>query len=90
MYRLVWTGQFQRRARKFLRQHPNLADQFKDCIKNIEKNPFDTQFETHLLKGALSGKWSLSLNYEYRIIVSIDRIERRVIFHDVGSHEEVY
>jgi len=28
MYRLAWTNQFQRRARKFFRQHPNLTDRF--------------------------------------------------------------
>ena len=90
MYRLVWTNQFQRRARKFFRQHPNLTDRFKDCLKIIEKNPLDAKLEAHLLKGALKGKWSLSLNYEYRLIIAVNRSEKRVVFHDVGAHDEVY
>lgn len=45
----------------------------------IEKDPLDASLETHALKGSLKGKLSVSLNYEYRII-----------FHDIGSHDEVY
>ena len=90
MYNLVWTNQFRRRARKFFSQHNDLTERFKDCLKRIEKNPLDATLETHVLKGSLKGKLSISLNYEYRIIIEIDRMENRIIFHDIGSHDEVY
>ncbi|MFH1251864.1 MAG: plasmid stabilization protein [bacterium] len=90
MYRLVWTNQFQRRARKFFRQHNDLLERFKERLRKIEENPFDETLETHILKGSLKEKLSISLNYEYRIIIAIDRTENRVILHDIGSHDEVY
>ena len=90
MYRLVWTRQFRRRARKFFRQHPDLIERFRDHIKIIEKNPIDVKLRPHLLKGALRGKYGLSLNYEYRFIVKIENSEKIIIFHDIGSHDEVY
>ncbi|MBU4443822.1 plasmid stabilization protein [bacterium] len=90
MYRLVWTRQFRRRVREFLRQHPDLIERFRNHIKIIEKNPIDAKLRPHLLKGALRGKCGLSLNYEYRFIIEIDQSEKSVIFHDIGSHDEDY
>ena len=90
MYRLVWTNQFRRRARKFFRQHNDLLERFKERLRKIEENPFDETLETHMLKESLKGKLSISLNYEYRIIIAIARTENRVILHDIGSHDEVY
>jgi len=90
MYKFVWTNQFRRRARKFFRQHNDLIDRFKDRLKMIEEDPLDVKLETHALKGSLKGKLSISLNYEYRIIIVIDREENRIILHDIGSHDEIY
>ena len=90
MYKLVWTNQFQKRARKFFHHHNDLTDRFKECLKLIEENPLDEKLKTHILKGPLKGMMSISLNYEYRIIIAIDRSENRIIFHDIGSHDEVY
>jgi len=50
------------------------------------KNPFEPQLRTHKLKGKLSGLWSFSLNYSYRIVFEFIRKDQ-VIFYDIGNHQ---
>jgi len=56
----------------------------KDDIFRI--NPFDVQLHTHKLKGTLSGIWSYSINYQYRILFRFIKSDE-VLYYDIGTHE---
>ncbi|MEK6732611.1 MAG: type II toxin-antitoxin system mRNA interferase toxin, RelE/StbE family [Candidatus Omnitrophota bacterium] len=47
---------------------------------------FDPRLHTHKLKGELSGFWSYSVNYAYRVLFRFLRDEE-VIYYDIGTHE---
>lgn len=48
--------------------------------------PFDTRLHTHKLKGELTGAWSYSVNYEYRVLFRFIRSDE-VLYYDIGKHE---
>ena len=59
--------------------------------KTVEKNllfrcnPLDKRLETHKLSGKLSGYWSYSVDYHYRVLFRfISEIE--AIYFNVGTH----
>ena len=53
-------------------------------------NPFDHSLKTHKLKGNLKGLSSCSLNFEYRIILNIKIVEKKIYLIDIGTHDDVY
>lgn len=90
MYQLIWTDFFRKKARKFLKKHPDLIPVFKEIIGVIEINPFQEILKTHSLEGKLKGISSIRFNFSYRIIVKIQQNSKEVIFLNIGSHDEVY
>ncbi len=90
IYTLIWTDTFSRTARKFLRRHPELTGLFKDVLQLLETDPHASPLHLHPLKGKHSGKHSVRINYEYRIVLILKTVDKEVILLDVGSHEEVY
>jgi mRNA-degrading endonuclease YafQ of YafQ-DinJ toxin-antitoxin module len=89
-YRLKQTDSFERRAKKFFKKHRDLLDRFQVVTSKLTLNPFDKSLKTHKLKGILSDKYACSLNYEYRIILIIEVIDKEVYLIDIGTHDEVY
>lgn len=83
MIRVSYTGAFLRQAKKledFVREDFILAaEEFKDRRKHVT-------LHVHKLHGELSGMYSFSINYHYRVVfewVSKDE----VLFHAVGNHD---
>jgi len=89
-YRLKATDSFNARAKKFFKKHRNLLAKFGKVTAKLECDPFDSTLKTHKLKGKLADKYACSLNYEYRIILTIEIIEKEVYLIDIGTHDEVY
>lgn len=56
----------------FVRTYKKLPERLKLEVKEKIELFIDDQFhpylKTHKLKGALAGRWSFSVNYDYRII----------------------
>ena len=90
MYELHWTRSFARRARKFLKKHPELVGEFRKVILLLESDPRHPYLKFHNLSGQLAGKAAIRLGYKYRIIVELIEEARVVVLHDIGSHDEVY
>jgi addiction module RelE/StbE family toxin len=53
------------------------------------KNPFHPSLKTHKLSGDLEGYWSFSIEYDLRVIFYFSS-NTKVVFADIGTHDEVY
>ena len=60
---------------------------FKRSYKR--KVPFDKTLRTHKLSGKLKEYWSVSIEYDLRVIFYFEDAETAV-FVDLGTHKEVY
>lgn len=89
-YRLVFTEQYERRAARFLKRHPELENQYLKCLKLLAANPFHPSLRLHALSGRLSGLHSVSINLSYRIVLEMLIRENEIIPVNVGDHEDVY
>jgi mRNA interferase YafQ len=89
-YTVKRTDTFVKTAQKFFKKHPQLIDKFKDVIIKLENNPFEPGLKTHKLKGNLKDKYGISLDYKFRITVTIQVSEKEITLLDIGSHNEVY
>ncbi len=89
-YRVDTSEAFERAAKRFLRKHPELGTRLVTVRNALSVDPFAPALRIHTLSGDLRGQWAASLNYTYRIILTIDRESRVIRLEDLGSHEEVY
>ena len=89
-YRLIYTKSYNKRAKKFIRKHPDLLGQYEKTLKLLELNPYHPSLRLHELKGKLKGLHSVSINISYRITLELIFTDKDIILVDVGSHEQVY
>lgn len=53
------------------------------------KNPFDSRLNTHKLHGKKKDEWAYSVDYNYRIsFIFVGKA--KILYTDVGTHDEVY
>ena len=90
MAELIFTESYTRRAKKFIRKHPELISQYEKTLRLLEADPSHPSLRLHKLNGALEGLHSVSINISYRISLYFI-IEKDVIVPvDIGSHDDVY
>lgn len=89
-YILVFTEQYEKRAGRFLRRHPELEQQYLKTLQLLEANPFHPSLRLHKLSGKLDGLHSVSINISYRITLEFIVNEQELIPVNVGDHDEVY
>lgn len=54
-------------------------------------NPFDNTLKTHKLSGKLKNLWSFSIEFDLRVVFYFTNDKpKKVIFVDIGKHDEVY
>lgn len=54
-------------------------------------DPFDPKLRTHKLSGKLKNLWSFTIENDVRVVFFFtDDKPKRVVFVDLGSHNEVY
>jgi mRNA-degrading endonuclease YafQ of YafQ-DinJ toxin-antitoxin module len=90
LYRLIYTDSYVRRARKFLKKHPQIIGQYEKTLELLELNPHHPSLRLHSLQGQLSGLSSVSINMSYRIVLELVIQERDIILVDIGNHDRVY
>ena len=90
MYKINRSKSFIKIAKKFFKKHNDKKDKFKELISKLEFDPFNPSLNTHKLKGKLKDFYACSLDYEYRIILSIVIIDDVVYLVDIGKHSDVY
>lgn len=89
-YKLVFTDSYVKRARKFLRKHPELLKQYEKTLLLMELNPHHPSLRLHPLKGKLADLHSVSINISYRITITFMLTEKTIVPINIGSHDEVY
>ena len=89
-YKLIYPESYIRRARKFIKRHPDLLNQYSKTLELLEINPHHPSLRLHPLKGKLAGLHSVSINISYRITLEMVISEQEIILVNIGSHDEVY
>ena len=94
LYRLIYTDSYVRRARKFLKKHPQILGQYEKTLELLELNPHHPSLRLHSLQGQLSGLSSVSIkvtvNISYRIVLELMIQDSDIILVDIGNHDRVY
>jgi len=89
-FQLVFTGQYEKRAARFLRRHPELEKQYLKTLQLLEMNPHHPSLRLHPLSGRLQGLHSVSINLSYRITLELLIQDEQIIPVNVGDHDVVY
>jgi addiction module RelE/StbE family toxin len=89
-WQLIFTEQYNRRAAKFLKRHPNAETQYSKVLELLEINPHHPSLRLHGLSGKLDGLQSISINLKYRIIIEIIITETEIVLINLGDHNAVY
>jgi len=89
-YTLVFTDQYNRRAARFLKRHPQLREQYRKTLLLLQANPQHPSLRLHALAGKLSGLHTVSINLSYRITLELVIRERQIVPINVGDHDAVY
>ena len=90
MHRLVYPESYLKRAKKFLKKHPEIHKQYQKTLELLELNPHHPSLRLHGLQGRLSGLSSVSITMSYRIVLELVIREDDIILVDIGHHDHVY
>ncbi len=89
MIEISFSSSFKRAFKKKIKGNKYLENKFFERIGKFINDPYDKSLKTHKLSGKLKDLWSFSVDYDIRVIFFfLD--EKRVVFVDIGTHEEVY
>ncbi len=89
-FTLIFTDQYNKRAARFLKRHPELENQYLKTLQLLELNPHHPSLRLHALSGRLQGLHSVSINLSYRITLEILIHDQEIIPINVGDHDAVY
>ena len=89
-FRLIFTAQYEKRAARFLKRHPELEKQYLKTLQLLELNPQHPSLRLHPLSGSLQGLHSVSINLSYRITLELLIQDEEIIPVNVGDHDAVY
>lgn len=89
---LIRTPAFIRAARRYVKKHPQAADDIETAFQRMSDDVFDPRLKTHKLKGELEGVWCCSAGYDLRILFEFTRHEgaEMILLLTIGTHAEVY
>jgi mRNA-degrading endonuclease YafQ of YafQ-DinJ toxin-antitoxin module len=89
-FQLIFTAQYDKRAARFLKRHPELEKQYLKTLQLLELNPHHPSLRLHALSGKLQGMHSVSINLSYRITIELLIHDNEIIPINVGDHDVVY
>ncbi len=89
-YVLVFTDQYNRRAARFLKRHPQAREQYRKTLLLLQANPHHPSLRLHALAGKLKGLHSVSISLSWRITLELVIREGRIVPINVGDHDAVY
>ncbi|MEA9599083.1 hypothetical protein VC178_04190 [Polynucleobacter sp. AP-Sanab-80-C2] len=89
-WQLIFTEQYNRRAAKFLKRHPDVETQYAKALELLELNPYHPSLRLHSLSGRLDGLQSISINLKYRVTIEMIITEYEIVLINVGDHDAVY
>jgi mRNA-degrading endonuclease YafQ of YafQ-DinJ toxin-antitoxin module len=89
-FTLVFTDQYNRRAARFLKRHPQVREQYRKTLMLLMANPHHPSLRLHALGGKLEGLHSVSINLSYRITLELIIRDQQIVPINVGDHDAVY
>ena len=89
-YTLLFTAQYEKRAARFLKHHPELEKQYLKTLQLLEMNPHHPSLRLHSLSGKLQGLHSISINLSYRITLELLIQHEEIMPVNIGDHDVVY
>lgn len=89
-WQLIFTQQYNRRAAKFLKRHPDVETQYAKTLELLALNPHHPSLRLHGLSGRLEGLHSISINLKYRVSIEMIITESEIVLINVGDHDAVY
>jgi mRNA-degrading endonuclease YafQ of YafQ-DinJ toxin-antitoxin module len=87
--KIVYTDKYNKKAKKFLKKHPDLVVQYEKTVELLELNPHHPSLRLHKLTGKLSDLYSVYINFTYRLSIEFIIQDEKIIPVDIGTHEEV-
>ncbi len=90
MYKIIFTESYEKRAKKFIKKHPEVTNQYEKTLKLLEVNPSHPSLRLHKLEGKILDFYSVSINMSYRIMIDFIIKDNEIIPISVGKHEDVY
>jgi addiction module RelE/StbE family toxin len=86
---IEFSVRFLKSFKKLVSRRPEVAISVLQKVLLFSSDPFSPSLALHKLKGRLNDVWSFSVENDVRIIV--DREDpNKVVFVDIGSHDQVY
>lgn len=73
---LITIRHFERRARKFLRKHPDLNPTLGETLEDLSQDPLNPSLRLHSLSGNLTGIQAVSLTHSYRLTLTVQITEQ--------------
>ena len=89
MPKIVYTESYIRRAKRFIKRHPDLLGQYEKTLRLLELNPSHPSLRLHKLSGKLDDLYSVSINISYRITLELLIREDTIVPVNIGSHDQV-
>lgn len=89
MVEVTFYPAFIKSYKKKIKNNPILKNKFIEKLEIFKINPFDSRLRTHKLTGELKELYSFSVDYDNRVFFSF-YTDNKVIFEDIGTHDEVY
>jgi len=89
-YTIAIERQYQKQAKKFFHQHPDLRPTYDRLLVDLAVDPFAPALKIHPLSGRLKGVWAVSLTDVYRITLTLLVSEKEITLLDIGDHDDVY
>lgn len=89
-FQLIFTEQYDKRAARFLKRHPELQKQYLKTLQLLEINPHHPGLRLHALADRLDGLHSVSINLSFRITLELLIRDGQIIPVNVGDHDAVY
>ena len=90
IWTLVFTDQYNRRAARFIKRHPQLRETYRKTLLLLQANPHHPSLRLHALGGKLAGLHSVSINLSYRITLELLLRDGQIVPINVGDHDTVY
>lgn len=86
--KIIFSPHFRRSYKKLVSKSEILKNTVASKIRLFSKTPQDPSLKDHPLKGKLKGYRAFSIGYDLRAIYRHEK--DKLIFFDIGTHDEVY
>jgi len=90
MYKLIFSSSYEEKAKRFLKKHPEVRNQYVKCLTLLELNPHHPSLRLHPFKTSRFEGFSVSINLSYRISIEFMIADKQVILVNVGDHQDIY